>query len=80
MYTEYYFDVNLDDDAECESDARSKLLPNQWTEAERNRNVAGIFRAALLSAVLICDLKFGLNPFTILATVFSIPAMIHLRD
>lgn len=80
MYTEYYFDVDYD--AESESNTRAKTIPKQheWSNAERDRDLAGVYRVILVSAIMIVDLKFGLNPFTSLATLAALPLLAHLRD
>jgi len=69
-------------DIENETETRSNALPptQKWSKAERDRNITGIYRVILLSIVLILDLQFGLNPFTIVATCAATPLFIHLKD
>jgi len=69
-------------DIENETDTRSKVLPSaqKWSKAERDRDMAGLCRVILLSIVLMVDLQFGLNPFTISTTCAAIPLFAHLKD
>lgn len=75
MYTEYYFDCDIE--KENESEKRSNALPQK---EERIRNVAGICRVAIVSAVLVLDLQYGVNLFTTLATLFTLPLVFGLKD